>query len=103
LHLNNKIIDEKTIRTGKTAHKITVTLKTHLRAIKKTDVSIQPSSYKIILKCPNIISGFFFMIWLRTKMVKDMLAPDFANGANKEIMQLNRDLLKFFSQYNINL
>jgi 2-dehydropantoate 2-reductase len=101
LHLENKIIDEKKVRTRKTAHKITITLKTYLRAIQKAGIAIAPSTYKIMLKFPNFILDSLFTIWLRTKMVKDMLVPDFANNANKEIVQLNNDLLKFLSQHNI--
>jgi 2-dehydropantoate 2-reductase len=101
LHSNNKIIDEKTARTRKTAHKITITLKTYLRAIQKAGVAIHPSGFKIVLKCPDLILDFLFMIWLRTKMVKDMMLPDYASNANNEIVQLNNDLLKFLSQNDI--
>lgn len=101
LYFENKIIDEKTARTRKTAHKITITLKAYLRAIQKAGVSINPSTLKIMLKCPNLIMDFFFMIWLKTKMVKDMMLPDYASNANNEIVQLNNDLLKFLSQNGI--
>lgn len=101
LHCGDKITDEKTIKRRKTAHKITITLKTYLRAIQKAGIDINPPSFKIMLKCPNLIMDFFFMIWLRTKMVKDMLSPDFANSANRENVQLNNDLLKFLSQHNV--
>ncbi|MRN53152.1 ketopantoate reductase family protein [Paenibacillus monticola] len=95
------LMDEKTARTRKTAHKITFTLKTYLRAIQKAGVAINPFAYKIMLRCPNLILDLFFMIWLRTKMVKDMMLPDYANSANNEIMQLNNDLLKFLSQNDV--
>ncbi len=36
------------------------------------------------------------MIWLRTKMVNDMLVSEFANSANNEVLKLNKDLLHFF-------
>ncbi|MDQ0194729.1 ketopantoate reductase family protein [Paenibacillus wynnii] len=101
LHFENKIIEEKTARTRKTAHRITFTLKMYLRAIQKAGVAINPSVFKIVLKCPDLILDLFFMMWLRTKMVKDMLLPDYANNANKEIVQLNNDLLKFLSQNDI--
>ena len=101
LRHDNKIIDEKTIRTRKTAHKITITLKTYLRAIQKAGVVINPPAFSIVLKSPNFILDFLFIMWLRTKMVKNMLAPDFANNANKENIQLNNDLLKFLSQNDI--
>jgi 2-dehydropantoate 2-reductase len=101
LNFENKIIDEKTARTKKTAQKITFTLKTYLRAIQKAGVIINPSAIRILLKCPNFILDFFFMIWLRTKMVKDMMLPDFANNANKENVRLNMDLLNFLSQNGI--
>ncbi len=101
LHFENKIIDEKTARARKTAHKITITLKTYLSAIQKAGVAINPSAFKVVLKCPNFILDFFFMIWLQTKMVKDMMLPDYASNANKEIVQLNKDLLKFLSENDV--
>jgi 2-dehydropantoate 2-reductase len=101
LHFENRIIDEKTARARKTAHKITSTLKAYLRAIQKGSVTINPPAFKVVLKCPNLILDFFFMIWLRTKMVKDMMLPDYASNANKEIAQLNSDLVKFLSQNGI--
>lgn len=103
LYFENKISDEKTTRTIKTAHKITITLKTYLRAIQKAGVAINPSAFKIMLKCPNLVLDFFFMMWLRTKMVKDMMLPDYANNANNEVVKLNKDLLKFLSQQGITL
>lgn len=101
LYLGNKIIDEKTARSRKTAHKITITLKTYLRAIQKAGIVINPPAFKIVLKCPNMVVDFFFMIWLRTKIVKDMMLPDFAINASKENACLNSDLLKFLSQNDI--
>jgi 2-dehydropantoate 2-reductase len=98
LFSENKIVDEKTIKSRETARKMTITLKTYLRAIQKSGIVINPSSFNIVLKCPNLIMDFFFMIWLRTKMVKDMMSPDFANNANNEIVQLRNDLLKFLNQ-----
>ncbi|PWW06184.1 ketopantoate reductase [Paenibacillus cellulosilyticus] len=103
LHAEDKIIDEKTVKTRKTAHKITITLKTYLKAIQKAGIAINPSALKIVLKLPNLILDFFFMIWLRTKMVKDMMLPDYASSANKEIVRLNNDLLKFLNQYDTDL
>ena len=101
LYFENKISDEKTARNRKVAHKITITLKAYLRAIQKAGIAINPSSFKIVLKCPDLILDFFFMIWLRTKMVKDMMLPDYASNANKEVVQLNKDLLKFLSQNGV--
>ncbi|MEK8130744.1 2-dehydropantoate 2-reductase N-terminal domain-containing protein [Paenibacillus filicis] len=101
LHSENKIIDKKTARTRKTARKITVTLKAYLRAIQKAGVSIDPPMLKIVLKFPNLFLDLFFMTWLRTKMVRDMMLPDYANNANHEIVQLSNDLMKFLSQNDI--
>ncbi|OME57354.1 MULTISPECIES: 2-dehydropantoate 2-reductase N-terminal domain-containing protein [Paenibacillus] len=101
LHSENKIIDKKTARTRKTARKITVTLKAYLRAIQKAGVSIDPSMLKLVLKFPNLFLDLFFMTWLRTKMVRDMMLPDYANNANNEIVQLSNDLMKFLSQNDI--
>ncbi len=103
LHRENKTVDEKTIRSRKTAHGITVTLKKYLNAIQKAGVTLEPSLYKIILKCPGFILDFFFIIWLRTKMVKDMLVPEFANSANNEVLKLNKDLLHFLKRNNVNI
>ncbi|MDF2879330.1 MAG: ketopantoate reductase [Clostridia bacterium] len=101
LYFDNKIIDQKIAGTRKMAQKITFTLKAYLRAIQKAGVAINPSTSKIMLKCPNLILDFFFMLWLRSKMVKDMMLPDYANSANNEIVQLNNDLLKFLSQIDV--
>lgn len=103
LHSDDKIIDEQTARTRKTAHKITVILKAYLRAIQKAGVAIDPPNLKMVIKLPNLILDLFFMIWLRTKMVKDMMLPDYARNANNEIVQLNNDLLKFLSQNDIDM
>ena len=103
LHSENKIIDEKTLKTRKNAHKITINLKMYLNAIRKAGVPITPSSFKIVLKCPNFLLDSLFMLWLRTKMVKDMLQPDFASNANKEIEKLRSDLLKLLGQNGITL
>ncbi|MEK3752585.1 2-dehydropantoate 2-reductase N-terminal domain-containing protein, partial [Paenibacillus sp. FSL E2-8871] len=88
LHSENKIIDKKTARTRKTARKITFTLKAYLRATQKAGVSIDPPMLKMVLKFPNLFLDLFFMTWLRTKMVRDMMLPDYANNANNEIVQL---------------
>ncbi|MET3849234.1 2-dehydropantoate 2-reductase N-terminal domain-containing protein [Paenibacillus sp. OAE614] len=101
LHSENNIIDKKTIRTRKTARKITVTLKAYLRAIQKAGVSIDPPMLKMVLKFPNLFLDLFFLTWLRTKMVSDMMLPDYANRANNEIVQLSNDLMKFLSQNDI--
>ncbi|MEK4348607.1 ketopantoate reductase family protein [Paenibacillus sp. FSL P4-0184] len=101
LHSENKIIDKKTTRTRKTARKIIFTLKAYLRAIQKAGVSIDPPMLKMVLKFPNLFLDLFFMTWLRTKMVRDMMLPDYANNANNEIVQLNNDLKKFLSQHVI--
>lgn len=68
--LNVLHFDDKTVRTRTTAHKSTVTLKSYLRALQKAGVAINPSSFKMVLKIPDSILDFFFMMWLRTKMVK---------------------------------
>ncbi|OBZ18482.1 ketopantoate reductase [Bacillus sp. FJAT-27264] len=101
LHSENKIIDNKTARTRKTARKITITLKAYLSAIQKAGVSIDPPMLKRVLKFPNLLLDLFFMTWLRTKMVRDMMLPDYANSANNEIVQLSNDLMKFLSQNDI--
>ncbi|WP_339255353.1 2-dehydropantoate 2-reductase N-terminal domain-containing protein [Paenibacillus sp. FSL R5-0713] len=101
LHSEHKIIDHKTARTRTTAHRITVTLKTYLRAIQQAGVSLDPPIFKMVLKFPNLLLDLFFMTWLRTKMVRDMMLPDYANNANNEILQLNNDLRRFLSQNDI--
>ncbi|MEC0176922.1 2-dehydropantoate 2-reductase N-terminal domain-containing protein [Paenibacillus favisporus] len=101
LHSEDKITDKKTVRTRKTARQITVTLKAYLRAIQKAGVSIDPPMLKMVVKFPNLFLDLFFMTWLRTKMVRDMMLPDYANRANNEIVQLSHDLMKFLSQKDI--
>jgi 2-dehydropantoate 2-reductase len=103
LYFENNISDKKMARTRKTARKITITLKTYLRAIQKAGVDINPPVFRIMLKCPNFVLDFFFMIWLSTKMVTDMMLPDYANNANNEVVKLNNDLLKYLSQKGITL
>lgn len=97
LYFENNISDEKK------AHKITTTLKTYLRAIQKAGVDINPPVFKIMLKCPNFVLDFFFMIWLRTKIVKDMMLPDYANNATNEVVKLKNDLLKFLSEKGVTI
>ena len=92
---NNKIIDEKTLISKKTAHRITITLKKYISALQKAGVTINPPFFKTIIKWPDLFLDLLFMLWLRTKMVKDMLAPDFAGTANRENVALEKDLLKF--------
>lgn len=99
LQSENKIMNKKTARTR--ARKITVTLKAYLRAIQEAGVSIDPPMLKMVLKFPNLFLDLFFMTWLGTKMVSDMMLPDYANNANNEIVQLSNDLMKFLSQNNI--
>ncbi|WP_339264815.1 2-dehydropantoate 2-reductase N-terminal domain-containing protein [Paenibacillus sp. FSL K6-1330] len=101
LQSENKIMNKKTARTRKTARKITVTLKAYLKAIQKAGVSIDPPMLKMVLKFPNLFLDLFFMTWLGTKMVSDMMLPDYANNANNEIVQLSNDLMKFLSQNDI--
>ncbi|MCM2998586.1 ketopantoate reductase [Paenibacillus cellulositrophicus] len=101
LHSGDIITDKKTARTRKTARQITVTLKAYLRAIQKAGVSIDPPMLKMVVKFPNLLLDLFFMTWLRTKMVRDMMLPDYANRANNEIVQLSHDLKKFLSQNDI--
>ncbi|MCG7381598.1 2-dehydropantoate 2-reductase N-terminal domain-containing protein [Paenibacillus sp. ACRRY] len=101
LQSENKIMDKKTARTRRTARKITVTLKAYLRAIQKAGVSIDPPILKMVLHFPNLILDLFFMTWLRTNMVRDMMLPDYANNANNEIVLLSNDLMKFLNQNDI--
>lgn len=97
LHSDHKIIDIKTVRTRQTAHQITVTLKKYLKAIQQAGVTINPAGFKMVLIFPTLILDLFFMLWLRTNMVKDMLLPDYADSANREVVQLRNDLLKLLS------
>ncbi|ERK30708.1 ketopantoate reductase family protein [Clostridium intestinale] len=103
LYFENNINDEKTAKTRQTAHKITITLKTYLRAIQKAGVDINPPVFRIMLKCPNFVLDFFFMIWLSTKMAKDMMLPDYANNATNEVVKLKNDLLKFLSKKGVTI
>ncbi|ANS74341.1 ketopantoate reductase [Paenibacillus yonginensis] len=101
LQSGNNIMGNKTAGTGKMARQITVTLKTYLRAIQQAGVSIDPPMLKRVLKFANLLLALFFMTWLRTKMVRDIRLPDYANSANNEIVQLRKDLMKFLSQKGI--
>lgn len=95
LYLNNEAITEKSLKSRRTAHGITITLKRNLEAIQKAGVNLEPSFYNVLLKCPNFLLDAFFMIWLRTNLVKDMLAPQFAANANQEMLKLTEDLRYF--------
>jgi len=75
--------------------------KAYLRAMQKAGVSINPSAFKVVLICPNLIVDFIFMMLLRTKMVKDIMLTDYASNANNEIVQLHNDFLKFLKQNGI--
>lgn len=101
LQSENKIMDQETAKTRNAARQITLILKAHLKAIQKAGVSIDPPMLKMVLKSPNLLLDLFFMTWLRTKMVRDMMLPDYANHANHEIVQLRNDLIKFLSQNGI--
>jgi 2-dehydropantoate 2-reductase len=103
LQSENKIMDQETAKTRNAARQITVILKAHLEAIQKAGVSIDPPMLKMVLKFPNLFLDLFFMTWLRTKMVRDMMLPDYANHANNEMVQLRNDLIKFLSQNGIKL
>lgn len=87
-------------RTRKTAHQITVTFKAYLKAIRKAGVAVDPPVFNIVPKLPSFMLNVLFIAWLRTKMVKDMLLPDYANAANQEVVQLEQDLTKFLSMQN---
>ncbi|MFD2412716.1 ketopantoate reductase family protein [Paenibacillus rhizoplanae] len=100
LYSGNQEIDPITPGTRKTARKITVTLKAYLRAIQKAGVAVDPPVFKIVSKLPSFMLDVLFIAWLRTKMVKDMLLPDYANAANREVVQLQNDLTKFLSMQN---
>ncbi|MGG4479249.1 ketopantoate reductase [Paenibacillus sp. CC-CFT742] len=101
LQSENKIMDQETAKTRNAARQITLILKAHLKAIQKAGVSIDPPMLNVVLKLPNLLLDLFFMTWLRTKMVRDMMLPDYAYHANHEIVQLRNDLFKFLSQNGI--
>lgn len=101
LYSSSKLKDTKAIRTTRTAHRITHTLKVYLKAIQQAGVVISPAAYAMVLKFPNWILDVFFIIWLRTSMVKDMLLPDYASSASNEIVKLHNDLLSFLSQHEV--
>lgn len=85
-------------KTAKLPYVIKKDMQAYLRAIQKAGVSIDPPMLKMVLKFPNSFLDLFFMTWLRTKMVRDMMLPDYASNANKEMVQLSSDLMKFLSQ-----
>ena len=97
LHVDDEIIDSKAIRTKKNAHRITITLKKYFGIIQKAGITINPPMLKSVLKFPNIILDLFFILFLRSKMVKGMLLPDFAIPAIREVKQLEKDLLEYLN------
>lgn len=98
LYSGSQEIDPITPGTRKTARKITVTLKVYLKAIQKAGVAVDPPFFKMVPKLPSFMLDPLFLAWLRTKMVKDMMMPDYAYAANQEVMQLENDLREFLSQ-----
>ncbi|MEK4043631.1 2-dehydropantoate 2-reductase N-terminal domain-containing protein [Paenibacillus sp. FSL H8-0048] len=100
LYGGNQTVDPVTPGTKKTARQITVTLKAYLKAIRKAGVAVDPPVFKIVPKLPSLLLDVLFIAWLRTNMVKDMLLPDYANAANQEVVQLEKDLTKFLSIQN---
>ena len=100
LYAWNQTVDPVTPGTRQTARQITVTLKAYLKAIRKAGVAVDPPVFNIVPKLPSFVLDVLFIAWLRTKMVKDMLLPDYANAANQEVMQLEQDLTKFLSMQN---
>ncbi|MGX7203729.1 ketopantoate reductase family protein [Enterococcus pingfangensis] len=85
------------------AQKMVTTYKSYLRAIQKAGIIINPSSSRNILKIPDRFLRFFFTKWLKTKMVGEMKLPEYAVGASNEITKLNKDLVKYLEQKNIEL
>ncbi|WP_342477608.1 2-dehydropantoate 2-reductase N-terminal domain-containing protein [Paenibacillus sp. FSL H7-0350] len=100
LYSGNQESDPITPGTRKTARNITVTLKAYLRAIRKAGVAVDPPVFKIVPRLPSFMLDVLFIAWLRTKMVKDMMLPDYADAANQEVVQLEKDLTKFLSMQN---
>ena len=98
---DDKIVDEKTLVSKKTAHTITTTLKKYITALQKAGVAITPAFFQTIIKWPDFLLDFLFGMWLRTQMVKDMLAPEFAEAASRENAALEKDLLAFLGQKGI--
>ena len=94
----DKVIDEKTLTSKETAHKITTTLKKYIPALQEAGVTITPSFFKTLIKFPDSILDFLFRKWLRSDMVRSMLAPDYAGSAHRENEALEKDLLTFLAQ-----
>ena len=97
LHTGDNITDKETLRSAQTARQITVTLKKYLNKIQEAGIVINPAFLKNVLKLPNFVLDSFFKIWLRSKIVEDMLTPSFANSATKEVRRLEEDLLNFLN------
>ncbi|WP_020616376.1 ketopantoate reductase family protein [Paenibacillus daejeonensis] len=96
-------VNHDTINIRKTARQITITIKKNVGVIQQAGVTINPTNLKLLLNCPNWVLSFFFRLWLRTNMVKDMMLPDYAFHANNEMVQLNNDLKTFVSQKGFTL
>lgn len=103
LYPDKGIISEKNIKTRKTAHDITHILKAYLQAVQKAGFVIQPSLFKIILKIPDLLLDLFFMLWLRSNMVKEMRLPEYANSASNEVVYLKAKLLGLLNQRGVSV
>ncbi|MEK3747552.1 hypothetical protein NYE25_04835 [Paenibacillus sp. FSL E2-8871] len=90
-------------KTAKLPYVIKKDMQAYLITHSVSDIAMlsYPPMLKMVLKFPNLFLDLFFMTWLRTKMVRDMMLPDYANNANNEIVQLSNDLMKFLSQHDI--
>ena len=103
LHIGDEIVDERTLGSGKTAREITRTMKTYLRALEKAGIVLTPPVFQKVKKCPDFILTIFFLFWLRSKMVRGMLVPEFANHAQKENLRLRGDIVKFLGENGVAL
>ena len=101
LYARDGAAENEGANTKETARRITRTLKSYLRALRDAGLSISPSAFKAALYCPGFIMDAFFVQWLQSQMVQDMLLPDYAIGAEREAAQLKRDLLELLKQHGV--
>ncbi|GLX69701.1 hypothetical protein MU1_40470 [Paenibacillus glycanilyticus] len=103
LYVDHVRMDYLTAQSKETAHLITTSLKTYLRAAEKAGVNVSPSMFKVALKIPNGMMDFIFVKLLGTKLVKDVIFTDYADNAYSEIALLYTDFIDYLGQKGVNI
>ncbi|ACT04795.1 ketopantoate reductase family protein [Paenibacillus sp. JDR-2] len=91
LYVDGKRMDQAEAQSKKTAHQMTTSLKTYLKALKRSGVQLSPAMFGWALIVPDSILDFVFLKLLGTKLVGEVLFTDYADNAYGEIELLSKD------------